>query len=374
MNDIKQASQHEIRFCHIDEADLLMNFIENHWKKGHILAHSKELLDFQHLDKENKRYNFVVAFNTQSKEFDAILGFIPLSKYDISLKSLNEYWLAIWMVKKEFAKHGIGLKLYYHFIKCFEPSSIGIIGISEDAKKIYKAFKYKIDFLQHFYIKNETLKDFKIASFSQNLQALSSSSTHKIEQISLASFKNTKLFLAHSPRKSLDFFINRYEKHPFYTYEFFGIFEKDFLQCILVMRENKIQGAKCLRIVDFAGTFPNNLYAQFQTLLQKRQCEYLDLLCYTENASEILKAGFICKNEQDLVPNYFEPFEKKNVNIEFAYKTEAKDYILCKADGDQDRPNILPLSSGGGALIHERLKSSSFYPPYPYHFKNLLCA
>ena len=37
--------------------------------------------------------------------------------------------------------------------------------------------------------------------------------------------------------------------------------------------------------------------------------------------------------------NYFEPFLKKNVSIEMAYKAKENNYAIFKADSDQDRPN-----------------------------------
>ena len=42
-----------------------------------------------------------------------------------------------------------------------------------------------------------------------------------------------------------------------------------------------------------------------------------------------------------IIPNYFEPFEQRNVRIEVAYKTKNNNYVAFKADSDQDRPNIL---------------------------------
>ncbi|MFB1638801.1 hypothetical protein ABZN43_08455 [Campylobacter jejuni] len=53
---------HEIRFCALEEYELLIDFIKEHWKKDHIFVKSKQALDFQHLDKKNKCYNFIVAY------------------------------------------------------------------------------------------------------------------------------------------------------------------------------------------------------------------------------------------------------------------------------------------------------------------------
>ena len=47
------------------------------------------------------------------------------------------------------------------------------------------------------------------------------------------------------------------------------------------------------------------------------------------------------KNEEGLIiPNYFEPFVKENVDITYAYKADDHHppIRLFKGDGDQDRP------------------------------------
>jgi len=58
---------------------------------------------------------------------------------------------------------------------------------------------------------------------------------------------------------------------------------------------------------------------------------------------EFIKSGFVkAGDSQNLViPDYFEPFVKSNIDIFFARKSEniENDIILFKGDGDQDRPN-----------------------------------
>ena len=44
-----------------------------------------------------------------------------------------------------------------------------------------------------------------------------------------------------------------------------------------------------------------------------------------------------------IIPNHFEPFERKNIDIYCAFKSNYKNKIirLFKGDGDGDRPSIL---------------------------------
>ena len=63
----------------------------------------------------------------------------------------------------------------------------------------------------------------------------------------------------------------------------------------------------------------------------------LDEACFTRMGFQHLDLN----QEEIIVPNYFEPFEKKNVKLEIAYKSKSDNYVAFKGDSDQDRPNVL---------------------------------
>ena len=60
-------------------------------------------------------------------------------------------------------------------------------------------------------------------------------------------------------------------------------------------------------------------------------------------ASLFREAGFtqIDPEGPDIVPDHFEPFERRNIRLRFAVNTN-QPVILFKGDGDQDRPNQRP--------------------------------
>lgn len=334
---------HEIRFCQYSELSLLKKFLIEHWKENHILALSSELFQWQHINKQDKSVNFVVAYNTITKEFDAILGFIPTSQYDNNIKD-QDIWLAIWKVKEEFMKTGIGLEVFLFLVNKYKSSTIGAIGISEDAAKIYKAFKYEIGVLEHFYIKNEQCNENFIASLSQqnkeNKDKREVNSFNVIKSINKDEFLSSNIELKFIPRKSKKYYINRYYKNPFYNYDFNGIIYKDNLISVFISRKVFVQNYICIRIVDWIGPFPKDMYYQFQIMLQENNAEYIDLLCKIPNKSELKEMGFKEKNpEKHIIPNYFEPFLKENVYIQYGFKSKRKNYAIFKGDSDQDRPN-----------------------------------
>ena len=90
-------------------------------------------------------------------------------------------------------------------------------------------------------------------------------------------------------------------------------------------------------------TIPD-LTENIQEILRTESCEYIDFLNYGIKPEVFKTIGF---NELDydetssILPNYFEPYEQRNVKLDVAYKAKYDEYVVFKADGDQDRPNII---------------------------------
>ena len=333
---------YEIRFCHCDELNLLQDFLTKHWDENHVFTYSKKLLNWQHENNEDKLINFVVAYNTNFNKFDAILGFIPTSQYDISIKN-HDIWLAIWKVNEDLSstESGLGLKLLIFLNSSYKASSIGAIGLSEGVMKIYKALKYKTGTLKHFYIKNDSLTDFKIAIFNNmSKNNYNAESNIEIKKITDKEFLNLNISYQYTPHKTKDYFVNKYYRNTFYDYSFNAIVINNSIIATFITRKITVDKEACLRIVDWIGDYSKNMYNPFQKLLKENNAEYIDFLCRVPDESKIIKMGFLEKNiNSEVIPNYFEPFLKKNINIQFAYKSKESNYAIFKADSDQDRPN-----------------------------------
>ena len=41
-----------------------------------------------------------------------------------------------------------------------------------------------------------------------------------------------------------------------------------------------------------------------------------------------------------VIPNYFEPFIRKNILIRSGILKNTKNHFVCKGDGDLERPNV----------------------------------
>jgi len=339
---------YDIKLCGADDIDKVRYFIDTQWKKNHALVTSRELLDFQHYENDNYTYNFIIAINILTKEIDGLIGFIPTAHYDKDLQSEGDYWGAIWKVREDVENEEIktlGLYLFENFKEITSYRTFGAIGISSIAKKIYKALRYQIGTLNQFYIINEQKTVFNIAQIPHNKKKEGSyeSSDFIILPINnLIEIKEPECF--YKPKKSLKYLIERYQKHPIYHYNFLGIYNNDHLKAVLVIRVIKMSGTKIIRIVDWLGDYKDipNLYNQMQKFLRQENAEYIDCLNYGISEDIFHCMGFtkLLIEGENIIPTFFEPFERKNIAVEFAFKS-ANSYMIFKGDSDQDRPNII---------------------------------
>ena len=299
------------------------------------------MLDFQHLNVEENRYNFVVAYNSKENIFDAILGFIPLDQFDKDLKHTKNIWLAIWKKTDRCrVDNTLGLDLLSFLEDQLHPNAIAAIGINTNVQKIYKMLKYETGTLKQFYYANPKHKNQLIIEKPINSAPSKVNSSCQLRL--MQRINNIEhLFTCINPQKSPAYFYNRYLKHPFYKYEIYEVWQEQHIVAAFVIRKVYVQSSNALRIVDYAGDLSKigNITDQLLKLLEKENSEYVDFICSKCDEVAVRNLGLIETSNDTIVPNYFEPFLKQNIPILYAYKGVYRDYHMVKGDSDQDRPN-----------------------------------
>ena len=120
------------------------------------------------------------------------------------------------------------------------------------------------------------------------------------------------------PMKSLRYLINRFQLHPIYKYHFWGLYSGNTLKAILIGRIISVEGHKVIRIMDVYGKLEGltSIYSEVHKLLKENHAEYLDCMNYGIDPSVFDEMGFdlLDVNGDLIIPNYFEPFLKKNIN------------------------------------------------------------
>lgn len=337
---------YKFKICEREDLPRLLTFIDTYWKKNHILVRSKEILDFQYYNREEDMYDFVLAENTQTGELDGIRGWIRVAQYDPALAEYDEVWSAVSKVRTDVENNEIKVLGSYLWRYLEKHKGFGTVGISRFSFAMHTAIRHKTCSLGQYFILNSETKEFKVAVVPSNYQHRDfskNSNWHLREIADINAIDDNAVLAYYRPFKSKTYIINRFAKHPVYKYHFYGIYEENELKTILVGKFVEINGGKILRIVDVLGSLEDvgNLHEDFQIILHDTGSEYVDFLCFGIDDSVFQRMGFEKLNpeqEKLIVPNYFEPFEAKNIVINGAYKP-AERYCMFKADADQDRPS-----------------------------------
>jgi len=358
----KKHDAYTITSCEKDDIDDLRDFFNKHWMQNHIIYIDKEFLDWQYFNKRHDNYNFIIARDNSSGEIIGEAGFIPNYIFDYNIDEDKKFiWFSTWRMRSDYHnRSSLGIELLTTIPIVENTKNIGVPGIFENVAPLYKALKFETGCLDHYFILNEATKIFKIAKLPEgyptnacisNTQGKTQNSTvGEIEVIDRNQFeylfsevmgKDRISF----PKKTKEYFINRYYNHPIYKYEAMQIITNSEPIALLIFRTVNHDNETALRIVDGFGDLSGigNLYDSIQKLLLNRGSEYIDIYCKGVSPDTLHNAGFTSHFISDdiIIPNFFEPFVRENKNINFAFYNKNKHpYTMFKADGDQDRPNM----------------------------------
>ncbi|NRT73689.1 hypothetical protein [Clostridium beijerinckii] len=327
-----------IRFANIEDEEKIINFIKNNWNKEHIFVKEPKIFEYQHLNDEELYY--VIAID-ENKEIVGVCGYIPYNNEN------QDICQALWKVVKN-SNNSIGVQML-QFLK--EKSKCRVLfcnGINDKIIPIHKFLGNYVGQLKHYYRISDKdnyniaiINDKKILEISEREFELKI--IESFEQ--LIDIFNIKKYRNRRPYKDEKYINHRYFKHPIYKYIVLGINKnKKEIDSIIIGREIKQNNAIVFRIVDFIGLDKDLIGISFaiEKLIDDNNYEYIDFYNYGISNEIMNKAGFILKsnNDRNIIPNYFEPFEQKNIDINF-FASDIKNFYLFKADGDQDRPNLI---------------------------------
>jgi len=311
-------------------------------------------MDWQHYDKDNNVYNIVIAKQKKTNKIHAILGFFPSSHFDKSIQYID-LALAIWKVRDDIKVTGLGLTLMNYLVSDKKPRSLYGIGVNPRVIPIYKYMGYEIGTMNHYYIVNEQKMTFQlIGNFDNKYYSgrnINGNETRLI-RYKKADYNNSSKELIFSmptrqfPSKSLNYIYNRYFCHPVYDYHVYGLKKQNSIIGFVVFRLCSYNSNYALRMVDYFGIEDglSGLNDELQRLIQVYDAEYMDFYNIGIDEGILFTSGFIKRDSQCevIIPNYFEPFEKKSIELTFTYKSDNNfKFSVCKADSDQDRPNII---------------------------------
>ena len=329
----------------------IKNLISKYWvnksKKKHILVRNIQVFDWLYFLKKDK-YSFFYTEN--KKKCNGFLGFVQNSKFSNKLKKNDVLWLSMWLSDIKFSKNKnfTGLKIILFFLNYFKKKTIATIGCNNKTKELYHNLGFKVGALTHAYMLNPYISKFKIAKIKKNSQ-LKVKSVNLNYQIleSIKSLKNSKFDKNYSMifNKNIEYFINKYEKNIFYSYKFLVLKEKNEAKFLIVYKKINLKTKVVIRFIDFFGNFKYlpKIKESIMHFFNNKNVEYIDFYYHGIPDKYLIKSGFKIKknNSKIIIPNYFEPFLRQNININYAIKKVSfrDTQFLFKGDCDQERPN-----------------------------------
>lgn len=342
----KFDERYDIRLASYEDIESIMEFIDLYWKKGHIMSKDRLLFEYEYVD--GNHVNFVLAIDKSTKLIEGILGFIKSSNTKNPKK--KDIWGSMWKVNDENDNTSLlGVELSKRIVDLTNCRTYISNGTSPNTtipirKLIFKDSGGKMN---HYYYLNPFIKEFKIAVVVENKkdnQEKNNQNTNikRFRSISEIKKEFTIENIDQVPYKDSWYFNKRYFNHPYYEYLVYGLRNNDKdIGALLVAREIEEDGRKVLRIVDYIGEqrLFSGLNSEFKKMFMEKGYEYIDFYTYGFDKESILSSGFKLRDEKDenIIPNYFEPFLQENVDLWVHYKL--KETLFFKADGDQDRPN-----------------------------------
>lgn len=331
----------EIRRCATAELGALMAFIDRHWHKGHVLATSRALMDWQHREPDGS-YNYLLAW--EGGELLGVLGYLPTRRYDPALVGHNLLWLALWKTRDDVKVAGLGLRIL-HALGGIEPHvALGVSGINLAHPPMYRALGYQVvELAQHYLVNPDVPRRLISGHAEKTIWPHPREGDAVFTEMDVEELQNLRWESHVIPRKTPTYFARRFLQHPFYRYRVF-LASRETHRGLLAMRVAMHQDAAALRIVDFTGDV--EVLAQCGAALGKRmhedKVEYVDFWQFGLPEGALEAAGFerVDPHANVVVPNYYEPFLAKNGRIVCAIKPQGKwPFLVFRADGDQDRPN-----------------------------------
>ncbi len=341
----KFDDKYSVRLATEDDIDAIMAFIGKYWSPGHLMSKDRKYFEYEFLI--DGQVNFVIAVDRATNTIQGIRGLL-FSSYH---KEKRDYWGSLWKANTGDGNYPLlGTEIRKRtesLIECRH--NLGVGQNINTTMIVGSRFKKQIVRLNHFYRLNPEINDFKIAVIKNDFSAMFSSLSdsvvaERVTDIETLKSKFNIEAIDAIPYKDNRFIRHRYFDHPWYDYQLYLLSHKGKkASALMVMRQVEAAGAHALRIIDYIGdqSAMAGLGSFFDNAVRENNCEYVDFYVYGFNPEYLHAAGFKNRyddNDENVIPNYFEPFVQNNKDMSGFFDIGSK-VTICKGDGDQDRPN-----------------------------------
>lgn len=338
--DIELPTGYTIRFAEKSDITDIMQFFKEHWKEDHIFSRDRDFFEYEFC--RGDEVCLVLLLN-QDNAIEGTLGYIPYGR------ELRDIFTVMWKVLDN-GQMFAGVGMLYYLIDHGRCRHIFTSGLNESTRNIYRYLGFQTGSLQHFYMLNEDCSP-RVADIVDRVE-LNTEYQESSVFVTLQRITDQGQFLEdYIPEKredkiykSPEYMVHRYFENPKYQYQVYQLWrEGEKTHSFVIAREQKQEETTLLRFIDFVGD--ENLIQYIGTplrqIMKDNHYEYTDMYEFGVEDTLLYRAGFSKKaaDSLNIIPNYFSPFCKKNVNIGIFWEKEMRP-IIWKGDGDQDRPSV----------------------------------
>ena len=319
------------------EENRVIRFINDNFDMKLPLVNRQEYFDFYYRGGEGLQF----AVAEEDGQWLAIAGYILASR-----AKQPDLWVSIWVSAP--GHNGVGLELMDALPGLTGARVVACNNIRHDTMAFYRFLGWHADRIPHYYRLAPQdsyclaqVEDATILPAGGDLTLDTVSGVDRLWGMGMPA-------TPHTPAKDSWYMARRYFGFPHQAYQVYSASEKGKLLAYLVTHvvdtnPGQPDNVRVLRIVDFIGAdevLPR-IGGAVDRLLRESGAEYADCYCWGIPAETFAAAGFCERKEgsANIIPNYLTPPLYENTEYYF-FTSQPKDFVLFKADGDQDRPNL----------------------------------
>lgn len=326
-----------IRRAVYEDIPHIMEFMDEHWKPGNILAKDRNFFEWQFV--EDGKVNMILGIDEENGTIYGMLGVIVYNGSehpDVSactwqtIKS-SDPMLGVELLDAMWAE-------YHYRFACSA-------GLTKKSIKINTLLGGVPTQMDHYY-RLADIENYKIAVVKNKNIPKAEKTGYRLERIYLPD--EMKEIISEEQLKTgimskdYRYIRRRYFEHPVYRYDIWKIVNpQGKAEDVLITREEVIGKHKICKVIDFYGEVEKlgKMAAAFDALMAEKRYEYVDIYSYGVPTTIYENGGFVCCDEtsENIIPNYFHPFVQENIVLRMM-EPPAKETVLFRGDGDQDRP------------------------------------
>lgn len=327
------------RLARPEEAGRVRDFVNASFDWKLPLVNLPEYFDYYYRPFGENSLQFALA--EEDGQLLAAAGYILANR-----SPAPDVWVSVWVAAA--GHNGVGLELMAALPGLTNARLLACNNIRPKTMAFYRFLGWHAGRLPHYYRLAE-LPEYKLARI-RHREILPVSGGLALTRIKSPAQLDA-LGLPESPcapRKDAWYIKRRYFDFPGFSYEVYAALENGRPLALLAARvvdtmPGRPENARVLRIVDYIGApeaLPR-LGCAVDRLLRECGAEYAELYCYGIDPALLAAAGFCERSEGDenILPNYLTPPLYENTEYYF-FTNEPENFVLFKADGDQDKPNL----------------------------------